>query len=941
MRIRGRADREIDRELAFAAALRPLGRPAPPVGRGHYKVPRILFEFRFIMEFAMQPLLGRIVRCLAAVIVCVSVRAAPHAQGCPPEWLPTFGGQPGIGPSNVFALATFDDGGGSALYAGGDFTSAGGVAANRIAKWNGSEWSALGSGMNDAVHALAVFDDGSGPALYAGGVFSSAGGVAASRIAKWNGTSWSALGSGTNDAVRALTVSGVGGASALFAAGDFTSAGATAANHIARWTAAGWSVLGGGLNDRVNAVTTFDDGSGAALYAGGEFTSVGGHVPANRVAKWNGAAWTAVGSGTNESVRALAVFDDGGGAALYAAGSFTSAGATAANRVAKWSGASWSAVGEGTDGDVAALATFNDGGGTALYASGLFSNAGSGAAKTIAKWSGTSWSSLGTGLSTGFVFGATVTGRALATWNNGSGTALYAAGDFLSAGGASANRIARWNGASWSALGGGGVSDLIDTFATFDDGTRPALYAAGSFLSGGGVAANRVAKWTGAGWSALGNGLHNVDGTGTVKSLAVFDDGSGPALYAGGLFTFSASVLTFHLARWNGTGWTGFGGGVDHGVFVLATYDDGGGPALFVGGNFDSADSLFGGAIPAAHVAKWNGTSWSALGAGTNGTVEAFAEFDDGSGPALYVAGSFSTAGGAPASRIARWKSGAWSAVGGGIDAGPGTGVRALRVHDDGSGPALYAGGIFASAGGVAASNLARWNGASWSAVGGGTSGEVLALSAYDDGSGAALYAGGKFETAGGVNVHGVARWNGASFAPLGAGMLGVAAFAGFDDGTGPALYVGGSFETSPAGDSFLARWGCPSIAGVPGCAGNPAALTALAAGAPLGANLPLQVSAAAAQSGLSIVYFGASGVDASGCGPVLPGFGELLLALAPTPVSVASAALVGGASHPLVPIPANGALLGLTVHLQAVAVDLGLPQPIELSNGLSVKLGP
>ena len=97
---------------------------------------------------------------------------------------------------SVRALTVFDDGGGPALYAGGDFTTAGGVAANRIAKWDGSSWTALGSGMNNDVHALAVFDDGGGPALYAGGAFTTAGGVAANRIAKWDGSSWSALGSG-------------------------------------------------------------------------------------------------------------------------------------------------------------------------------------------------------------------------------------------------------------------------------------------------------------------------------------------------------------------------------------------------------------------------------------------------------------------------------------------------------------------------------------------------------------------------------------------------------------------------------------------------------------------------------------------------------------------------------------------------------------------------
>jgi len=50
--------------------------------------------------------------------------------------------------------------------------------------------------MNNWVGALTVFDDGSGPALYAGGNFTIAGGVAANRVAKWNGSSWSSLGSG-------------------------------------------------------------------------------------------------------------------------------------------------------------------------------------------------------------------------------------------------------------------------------------------------------------------------------------------------------------------------------------------------------------------------------------------------------------------------------------------------------------------------------------------------------------------------------------------------------------------------------------------------------------------------------------------------------------------------------------------------------------------------
>ncbi len=60
----------------------------------------------------------------------------------------------------VYALAVD----GTDLYAGGFFTTAGGMAANRIAQWNGNAWSALGSGMSARVQALAV--DGTGD-LYA------------------------------------------------------------------------------------------------------------------------------------------------------------------------------------------------------------------------------------------------------------------------------------------------------------------------------------------------------------------------------------------------------------------------------------------------------------------------------------------------------------------------------------------------------------------------------------------------------------------------------------------------------------------------------------------------------------------------------------------------------------------------------------------------------
>ncbi len=82
---------------------------------------------------------------------------------------------------------------GSDLYAGGSFLDAGGNSnADRIAKWDGTTWTALESGVSAAVNALVV----SGSDVYAGGQFIDAGGnTSADYIAKWDGISWLALGS--------------------------------------------------------------------------------------------------------------------------------------------------------------------------------------------------------------------------------------------------------------------------------------------------------------------------------------------------------------------------------------------------------------------------------------------------------------------------------------------------------------------------------------------------------------------------------------------------------------------------------------------------------------------------------------------------------------------------------------------------------------------------
>ncbi len=325
-------------------------------------------------------------------------------------------------------LAVTVDGSGNMYAGGGQFLAyytTNSLATANIAKWDGINWWALDSGINDfAPRALAV----SGTNLYAGGFFSTADGVPARNIAKWNGSSWSALGTGVDWEVLALAVSGAN----LYVGGIFTNAGGVPANCIAKWAGSSWGALVSGISaGGVLAVAV----SGRNLYVGGWFTNAGG-VPANCIAKWDGRAWSPLGSGTSGArgyVAALAV----SGTNLYVGGSFAMAGGVAATNISKWDGSTWSALGLGVGRDtlegVVALAVS----GTDQYAGGNFQTAGGVPANYIAKWDGSTWSTLGSGVSNG---GSAV--RALAADELRH---LFVGGDFCLAGRKSSPFIAEVN----------------------------------------------------------------------------------------------------------------------------------------------------------------------------------------------------------------------------------------------------------------------------------------------------------------------------------------------------------------------------------------------------------------------------------------------------------------------------------------------------------------
>jgi len=397
----------------------------------------------------------------------ITVLGVPGPDNC---WDGRFAGAGGADQA-VDALAT--DASGS-VYLGGDFTSAGGISAPHVARWDGSQWSALGTGTDGPVYAMVW----AGNVLYVGGNFTTAGGASANHIARWDGGTWSALGSGTDGNVYALALDGAGN---LYVGGVFAHADGISASCIAKLNldTNGWSALGTGMGTDgyiqpgVSAIQVDPSNSNLA-YVGGSFGQAGG-ITANYVARWDAgtSTWSTLGTGMNGYVYALAM----SGSDLYAAGGFTTASGGSANNVARWSTSSpgtWIPLGSGLTSHDGVGTLALDGAGR-LFAGGQITAAGGKPASNIAMWAGTQWFGLGTGLDANV-------GRLAVDASSG----VFAGGQFTTAGGAPSNHFAHLATACAVADIGIVFQDDLDGPAGLDIvGTTPEI--GGSAWTNGGL----------------------------------------------------------------------------------------------------------------------------------------------------------------------------------------------------------------------------------------------------------------------------------------------------------------------------------------------------------------------------------------------------------------------------------------------------------------------
>ncbi|MFX0558402.1 PQQ-dependent sugar dehydrogenase [Maribacter sp. CXY002] len=336
-----------------------------------------------------------------------------------------------------------------------------------------------------------------------------------------------------------------------------------------------WKSIASGTNGIVETVVKSQND---LCYVGGTF-SMAGDLAVNNIAviNTNGIWETFTPNGSNGTINSIAVAPDG---KVYVAGDFSNIGGVNANNIAFWNGNSWNTLGPGTNGLVSKI-KFNANG--ALYVGGVFTNAGGLSVNNIAKWENTSWSPL-TDSSTG-ISGTNNEIRSIAFDEN---NIMYVGGNFDTAGGIPASRIASWNGSNWDALGAGtsGFVQAIESIGNY-------VYAGGNFSIAGNQTVNRIARYNKSNqtWEALGNGL-----SGNVNSIK----SNGSFIYAGGSFETASddgntNKIVNNVARWSaGLGWQALGPNTNVGVNTIVntlefTKND---TELIVGGNFSTAGNL-------------------------------------------------------------------------------------------------------------------------------------------------------------------------------------------------------------------------------------------------------------------------------------------------------------------------------------------------------------
>ncbi len=453
------------------------------------------------------------------------------------------------------------------LYVVGHFDSVGTLGARGIARWNGSAWASLGAGISPFagssmpdVRSVEII----GNDVYITGAFTVAGSAQVSSIAKWNGSAWSSLSTGivnhssdfpgTGTALQAIN-------NILYAGGAMTKANDQLFSNIVSWNVqtGTFSKLSDGSGEKGvydGSVYTTSQ-SGSKLYAAGDFSIIGS-TRARNIAVYENGEWSPLDSGINGVVNT--VLADGN--YVYAGGTFGRAGSTTAFHIAKWNGSEWSAVGIGVGGLVNPTVNVITKKDNYLYVGGYFRIVGDSVnnelqANSIARFNllTNRWENFGNGVELfegmpGIVYDIEF-----------MGDTMVVGGYFTTAGIINANSLARYAGGTWFPVGGptdNGVTGIVYALKYQDS----ELYIGGEFDSPGTGNSTSLVKWDGSTWSEVYGGVTYENPIGVYPRISDIEFAGGKLILSG-LFTMAGNNAVSNTAIYDVSGWNDMGGGTN------------------------------------------------------------------------------------------------------------------------------------------------------------------------------------------------------------------------------------------------------------------------------------------------------------------------------------------------------------------------------------------
>jgi hypothetical protein len=288
----------------------------------------------------------------------------------------------------IYAIGTFDK-------VNNNAAAVDPLRASQVAYWNGERWVSIGITGSSAslIYDIAVAKNGN---VVITGNLTSINGVSTSYIAQYNGTTWSALGTGLNSQGLCVAASNNGD---IYCGGSFTTAGGVTCYRMARWDGTQWNRVGqyGGLNGQVNDLWVSD--TDRKIYCGGVFTNeegVGGST-LNRVAQYNmdTGLFSAMGTGMSGTVNAIV---RAGSGLVYAGGNFLTADGQTVNHIAQWNGTGWTGLGAGFNyNGTPALASISSiwvRTNEHVVVGGTYNRMGTQTMEHIAEWNGSVWTLL-------------------------------------------------------------------------------------------------------------------------------------------------------------------------------------------------------------------------------------------------------------------------------------------------------------------------------------------------------------------------------------------------------------------------------------------------------------------------------------------------------------------------------------------------------------------